>query len=85
MQNLSKNRNENRNGASRAGKELDMVGLQNEKNDLNFFFFFFSQNFWWEDLLSGTIFGPHWGRSQMGDSRQGRFQSDEGELGKIVR
>ena len=52
-------------------------------------FSWLSQTFWWGDLLSGTILGPHQGRNQMG----GRLtsgdlsgtESDEGDLEKNVR
>ena len=49
---------------------------------------FFSQNFWWGgggNLLSGTIFGTHRGRSQMVGGLAPETKSDEGGLGKIVR
>ena len=44
----------------------------------------FSQNFWWGggDLLSGTIFGPHWDRVRWGRLASGT-ESDEGGLEKI--
>ena len=43
----------------------------------------FSQNFWWGGLLSGTIFGPRRGWSQMGGLAS-ETESDDGVLGKIV-